>query len=333
MTMLFCAGAMLATVLRYFVVMSRYHLKVLMNPDLPINLPGRPDLYEAIGLGMLVFMFFLQSQFATYFGRKNENLYYSTVYLFVVVGIVICTFAWLRLFRFTYELFIEFFIRILYRFRVKGEGFASFPLQGPVLVISNHACWWDPLFIAGELPRPMTAMMTAGFYDIWFLRPIMKHAFGVIRVPETTGRRETPEIGEAVAALNNGQCVVLFPEGYLRRKEDTPLRRFGRGVYEILKLRPETPVVACWIEGGWGSWCSWKDGPPVKGKKMDIRRKIDLGMAPPIVVPPELLENHLATRVFLMNAVSGARKQLGLEPLPAFPMPGPSSTIEDSGGV
>jgi hypothetical protein len=80
-------------------------------------------------------------------------------------------------------------------------------------------------------------------------------------------------------------------------------------------------VIAAWIEGAWGSWCSWKDGPPTKNKKFDIRRRIDVGFSSPITVPAALLENHWQTRVFLMNAVSASRKHLGLEPLPEFSVP------------
>lgn len=243
----------------------------------------------------------------------------SNIYIMIVFGLLLIAYSWLRLFRFTFELFIEFLTRIGYKIVSHGEN--NIPLSGPVLIVANHACWWDPLFLAAIVPRPITPMMTASFHDIWFLKPIMKHAIGVVRVPESTARREAPEIHQAIAALDNGQCVVLFPEGYLRRKEDVPLRRFARGVHEILKARPNTRVVACWVEGAWGSWCSWKGGPPAKGKRVDLRRKIDIGVAAPIKVPATVLENHLATRVFLMNAVNAARPLTGVPPLPEFTVP------------
>ena len=87
-------------------------------------------------------------------------------------------------------------------------------------------CWWDPLFIAKVLPRPVTPVMTAKFYDRWFLRPLMAHTFQVIRVPEAHVRREAPEIHDAIAALDAGKCVIIFPEGFLRRKEEQPLRLY-----------------------------------------------------------------------------------------------------------
>lgn len=240
---------------------------------------------------------------------------------YVLFSILATILSWRRLLRPTYELWVESWLRVLYRICPTGPGVKGIPPTGPLLVIANHACWWDPLFVASALPRPITAMMTSGFYDIWHLRLFMKYVVKAIRVEEKPLRRDAPELQEAVAALERGECLVIFPEGYLRRKEEVPLRRFGRGVYEILKARPGTPVVAAWVEGAWGSWCSWKDGPPAKNKRMDIRHRIDVGLSSPITVPPEALENHWATRVFLMNEVSAARRHLDLEPLPEFTVP------------
>src|SRR5579883_1232225 len=154
-------------------------------------------------------------------------------YVFFAYGLALTAFAWFRLFRPFFELCVEPALWLGYRIRGAGPGLPAVPYHGPLLVVANHACWWDPLFLAKLLPRPVTPMMTARFFDVWFLRPLMVHTFQVIRVPEATVRRDAPEIRQAIAALDAGRCVILFPEGYLRRKEDQPLRRFGRGVWEI----------------------------------------------------------------------------------------------------
>jgi 1-acyl-sn-glycerol-3-phosphate acyltransferase len=163
-------------------------------------------------------------------------------------------------------------------------------------------------------------MMTSRFYDLPVMRRLMV-VFSVIRVPEKALKKDAPEIQEAIAALDRGECVVVFPEGYLRRTEDRPLRRFGQGVWQILKARPNTPVFAAWIEGGWGSYTSYANGPPTKNKKKDFRRPIGIGVSAAVTVPPDLLEEHIRTRLHLMNLVSEARKHLGLELLPPFALP------------
>lgn len=284
--------------------------------------PDAPLVWEHYVTYCMITFFLLEVVFYLIIEDLDTRIYRLTQYLFFAfLALHVTVFAWVRLIRHVYELWVESWARWMYKIRVVGPGTTEAPVTGPLLVIANHACWWDPLFIAGKFPRPITPMMTSTFYDIWHLKPFMKHVIRAIRVPEGAVRHEAPEIAEAVAALDRGECVVIFPEGWLRRKEEVPLRRFGRGVAEILKARPRTPVIACWIEGAWGSWCSWKDGPPTKNKRFDLRRRITVGMSAPFTVPEEILENLWTTRIHLMNAVSHARTHVGLEPLPEFTMP------------
>lgn len=239
----------------------------------------------------------------------------------VGVSLFLLVFSWIRLFRPFFELCVEAVVWRGYHIAATGPGSAGLPAHGPLLVIANHACWWDPLFVAKVVPRPITPMMTSVFYDKWFLRPLMVYVFQTIRVAEARVRREAPEIKDAIRALDEGKCVVIFPEGYLRRKEEVPLRRFGRGVWEILKARPNTPVVACWIEGGWGSYASYAGGPPTKNKPRQRRRPITVGVSTPFTLPAQSFEEHLRTRIALMNEVLAARKHLGLSHLPNFELP------------
>ena len=244
------------------------------------------------------------------------------------VAVALVVWTWARLFRPLFELSTEPALWLAYRIRGAGPGLADFPRTGPCLVIANHGCWFDPMFLAKVLPRPTTPMMTARFYDLPIMGWLMR-VFGTIRVPEKALKKDAPEIQEAIAALDRGDCVVVFPEGYLRRTEDRPLRRFGQGVWQILKARPDTPVFAAWVEGSWGSYTSYANGPPTKGKTRDFRRPLGIGVSAAVTVPPALLDEHIRTRFHLMNLVSEARKHLGLDPLPAF---APAEKADDAEG-
>jgi 1-acyl-sn-glycerol-3-phosphate acyltransferase len=246
----------------------------------------------------------------------------------LIPAILLALWSWATLHRAATEIFFEVPLTVAYAIRCGGPGLSQLPSVGPVLVVANHACWFDPLFVSKALPRPATPMMTARFYSIWFIRPLLKYIFRVIVVPESPMRREAPELKLAIAALDRGECVMLFPEGYLRRKEEIPLRRFGQGVWQILKDRPNTPVVACWVEGGWGAWCSFFNGLPTKNKKMDVRRPIRVGLSEPEAIPAELLGDHLRTRVYLMNRVRAVRGTLGLPELPVVELPARSDVEE-----
>jgi hypothetical protein len=66
------------------------------------------------------------------------------------------------------------------------------------------------------------------------------------------------------------------------------------------------------LAGGWGSYASYKDGPPFVNKSLDRGRRIDIAIAEPAVVPPEVLADQRQTRTYLMRACLACRKHLGL---------------------
>jgi 1-acyl-sn-glycerol-3-phosphate acyltransferase len=224
--------------------------------------------------------------------------------------------GWWLFYREGLELVVEALMWPLYRIRSHGPGKDHFPREGPVLVISNHSAWVDPLFLAKVVPRRIIAMMTSQFYDLKPLRWFFKNVVRAIRVQASTYRREAPELKKAIEELDQGECVVIFPEGAMRRRENQPLRQFGQGVWHLLKERPKTPVVVCWIEGNWGCYFSYWNGPPTANKRLDFWRRIRVAINAPFVIDGSLLEDHRATRAFLMQVCLDTRKYLGLEPLP-----------------
>jgi len=252
----------------------------------------------------------------------------SMGYYVLVVAAILCVWVWLRLFRPAFEMTLEPIVWLLYKVYGRGPGLKGFPRTGACVVIANHACWLDPLFLAKVLPRPVTPMMTSRFYELPLLRLLMV-SFGVIKVSEKAIKKDIPEIRDAIAALDRGECLVIFPEGYLRRTEEQPLRRFGQGIWQILQARPNTPVYACWIEGGWGSYTSYLHGLPTKNKKIDFRRPLGVAVSSATTIPQEFLIDHMQTRFHLMNLVGAARTHLDLSPLSTFELSVKDATPEE----
>ncbi|MFL5242917.1 MAG: MFS transporter [Gemmataceae bacterium] len=246
---------------------------------------------------------------------KTPNQQLLVLSLLAAVGGVI---AWRALFRHTLEQTLEILVWPIFRIGAYGPGVETFPEKGPVLVVANHSAWFDPLWLGKVIPRFVTPMMTSQYYDKPIMRWLMARVVGTIRVPVATFRREAPELKDAVKALDNGQVVLLFPEGALRKREDQYLRHFGQGVWRILRDRPTTPVVVCWIEGGWGSFTSYFNGPPTANKRFDWWRTIRIGMAEPRILDASLLEDQRRTRAFLMQACLDSRQYLGLGSISAM---------------
>ncbi len=250
------------------------------------------------------------------FGLARSAGWGSGTQLLLVAGLagIMTLLAFWTLRRELIELVLEWIFLFFYRIRFAGPGLDAFPLKGPVLVIANHSCYVDPLLLGKGIPRSLIPMMTSYFFDRPLIRWFMVHIVRAIRVDQTKFSRERPELDAAVQALDRGECVVLFPEGLLRRKEEPPLKLFGQGGWRILQDRPTTPVVFCWIEGGWGSYLSYKDGPPGKNKKMDWFYPIGIGMGAAEPLPADVLADQRTTRLYMMKQVLQMRGHLGLEP-------------------
>jgi 1-acyl-sn-glycerol-3-phosphate acyltransferase len=199
------------------------------------------------------------------------------------------------------------------------------PRRGPLLLVSNHTAYLDPFWLGIVAPRSLVPMMTSVFFDRPFIRWWMVHVVGAIRVEAANFRREAPELQEAIRRLRQGECIVLFPEARLRPSEDILLRPFGQGAWHILREVPETVVAAIWIEGGWGSWTSYFNGPPMKNKRMDWYRHIDVSIGEPAPLPAEALQDHRTTREYLRAACLACRQHLGLPPV----VPGPRAKNAD----
>jgi cytidylate kinase len=123
---------------------------------------------------------------------------------------------------------------------IKGKD--NIPLEGGVIIASNHISYLDPPLISAVLPRRATFMARKGLFDIpllgWFIR---HYAFSV--------DREKPRpstIKEAVRRLKNGELIVIFPEG--RRSETGELLEPKPGIGMVASLS-NVPVVPTLIVG------------------------------------------------------------------------------------
>jgi 1-acyl-sn-glycerol-3-phosphate acyltransferase len=236
-------------------------------------------------------------------------------YLFAHCSLLLALWSWLFFYPQAVELLCEMLLAPMYRVRARGPGRDAIPRQGPLLLVANHSSYFDPFWVGLVVPRRVRPMMTSRFFDLPGIRWLMETVVQAVRVQVTRVRREVPELQEAVAVLRQGGCLLIFPEGRLRREAGQMLQPFGQGVWHLLKELPQTPVVVMWMEGGWGSYLSYDEGPPGRNKRPDWGRRIDVALAAPRVLPAEVLADQRGTRRFLERACLECRAYLGL-PVP-----------------
>lgn len=118
------------------------------------------------------------------------------------------------------------------------------PESGGAIVAANHLSGLDPMVLAAASPRPLRFVIATEEYK----RPILRWFYdqiGCIPV-DRTGAAEKAFYA-ARRALAQGQIVVLFPQGRIRRPEDErkPLKR---GVIALAAMA-EVPVIPVRISG------------------------------------------------------------------------------------
>ncbi|NPV26317.1 MAG: 1-acyl-sn-glycerol-3-phosphate acyltransferase [Firmicutes bacterium] len=134
---------------------------------------------------------------------------------------------------------LRWFFRLCCRWRV--EGLENVPPQGPVVVVSNHVSWWDPVVVGCALNRPVHFMAKEELFQI----PV----FGSLLVrlnafPVKRGQPDRQAIRHALQILEDGKILGLFPEG--TRSKTGELQKPHPGAAMIaLKARAPIVPVAC----------------------------------------------------------------------------------------
>jgi 1-acyl-sn-glycerol-3-phosphate acyltransferase len=133
------------------------------------------------------------------------------------------------------------------------EELARALAQGPVLIVSNHSAWWDPLvalvLTQRCVPADAYAMMDAGnLRRLPFFAKV--GAFGVDRGSRRDGAEATRH---AVSLLDRpGRLVWIFPQGEERPLHERPLRFFG-GAAHVARRVPSATVLPVALGYAFGS--------------------------------------------------------------------------------
>ncbi|HEY9812950.1 MAG TPA: lysophospholipid acyltransferase family protein [Candidatus Sericytochromatia bacterium] len=95
-------------------------------------------------------------------------------------------------------------------FNAQVYGAENVPMQGPLLVVSNHASDFDPLILSSCVGRPVAYMAKEELFQV----PILKQAitlYGAYPVKRGSGDRSA--IRAALASIEAGWAAGIFLEG------------------------------------------------------------------------------------------------------------------------
>lgn len=167
-------------------------------------------------------------------------------------------------------------------FRARRTGREHIPAGGKVILAANHRSFLDPFIIGTCVRRPIYFVAKQELFRNrfcgWFLNCM--GAFPIRR-----GESDEESLATALALLDRGEAVVIFPEG--TRHRSGPLHEPRRGVGR-LALESGAPVVPIAIKGTEWARRGWRIRPV----------RVDLRCGKPLSYPRvERPSAHLAREV------------------------------------
>ena len=174
------------------------------------------------------------------------------------------------------------------------------PRHGPVLLVSNHQSFLDPILVGLGVRRPFFALARSGLFDNalfgWLIRSL-----NAISVRQGAGDKSAMKT--CIEVLRQGRTLLIFPEG--ARTLDGRAQPFNPGT--MLMIRRARPlVVPVAIEGAFHAWPRNKARPHPFGR-------IYVQYGPPvaaetlIAMGPEAALLHLYDQVETMRLELSAR--------------------------
>jgi 1-acyl-sn-glycerol-3-phosphate acyltransferase len=135
--------------------------------------------------------------------------------------------------------------RLLERwFDLTVDGADHLPPRGPYIVAANHHNYLDGIVLAVAVPHPISFLVMPRVWRATPLHPLFHRHIGSI--PLEVERPDVGALRRALAALDAGRIVGIFPEGPFSVRG-----RLEAGLHGValLALRSGAPVVPAAIHG------------------------------------------------------------------------------------
>jgi 1-acyl-sn-glycerol-3-phosphate acyltransferase len=133
-------------------------------------------------------------------------------------------------------------------FGLRLRGVEHIPLEGAVIIVSNHQTYADPALVTIPVRRPIYYMAWNRLFDI----PVFGTFIRMLRAfPVQIESRDPKATRDAVRLLQNGHAVMIFPEG--ERSGDGMVGRFKPGAFRLATTL-NVPILPVTIAGGHESW-------------------------------------------------------------------------------
>ncbi len=136
----------------------------------------------------------------------------------------------------------EFFSKFYWRLRRVGR--CTVPLEGAVIIVSNHTCSADPSLLSAALPYRSISFMVAAEYAT---QPIVRSIVKLLEcIPVKRNSRDAGSMKAAMRHLRAGKAMGIFIEGKITPPDEIVEPKEGAA---MLALKTGTPVIPAFIAG------------------------------------------------------------------------------------
>jgi len=134
--------------------------------------------------------------------------------------------------------------------RAKIRGRENVPMEGPVILASNHLSFIDSVVITLLAPRTVSFLAKDSYFTGTGLKGALSRSFfqsiGAIPVTRGVGQAAQDALDSGLSLLEEGKAFAIYPEG--TRSLDGRLYR-GRTGVAWLALQSGAPVVPVGLQG------------------------------------------------------------------------------------
>jgi len=177
------------------------------------------------------------------------------------------------------------------------QGEENMPKSGPVLCVSNHVSYLDPVSIGDASPRRVVFMAKAQIFENKVLGFLLR---GVDSFPVRRGESDRAAFKNTLEMLGEGRVVCIFPEGTRSMDDNLLPAESGAAVFA---MKTGCPVVPIFVRNS--------------NKMLDYKGKlhrspITVAFGQPFTLPRKMDRDEAAQQ--LMTAIAATRDQYANEP-------------------
>ena len=159
------------------------------------------------------------------------------------------------------------FVRTVWGFT--RSGIDKIPVEGPLIIASNHVSNWDPILLGAACPRELFFLAKEELFRNPILGAVVR-AYNAM--PIRRGVLDRKALRDAAGVLKNGNVLLLFPAGTRNESGEMGDPKFGVG---FIACMHEASVVPACISGAnslgraflRGNGVGVRFGEPIKATK------------------------------------------------------------------